>query len=195
MSERKESRDLDRRDFLKLAAKGAGGMALVMFGLSGSFAATDYLGQKNALLFALDARGDVVWCTRLDMDGVQLTRGVCRGADGTVILCGIGEGDIPWCSKLTAKGVPIWTRFYQERMNARFDAVIPAVDGGCIITGRIGPSSTLTQRIQKVYDAVLKRGRKMSGDLGDAWVVKLSAEGELDWLADTWQKKWNRNEG
>ncbi|HEY3358235.1 MAG TPA: hypothetical protein VGQ83_33615 [Polyangia bacterium] len=137
-----------------------GGGALVV-GQTESFGA----GDRDGWVLQIDAQGEVVWQRTYGGAGMDTASAVVALADGALVVGSAksftadGLPDV-WVMRLDAAGVPRW----QETLGGdNFDygyAVAPTADGGFVVCGWTA---------------------SFGASVTDAWVLKLTAAGAVEW--------------
>jgi hypothetical protein len=127
-------------------------------------------GGFDALVLKLDASGGVTWQKTYGGVGddfaysIQLTRDGGYVVAGYTSSFGEGVGDV-WVLKLEAMGNVIWQKTYGGSRDDQAYTVYPTPDGGYVVGG-----TTLSFGVQSIV-----------GGIGDAWVLKLDAVGNVMW--------------
>lgn len=156
-----------------------GGFAVAGYTFSSDGDVTDFQGTRDVWVLKLDPLGNLEWqkclggtngerayCIQPTNDGGYVVAGQTNSNDGDVI--GLHEAVDGWVIKLSADGDIEWQRCVGGVYQDNIQSVAQTSDGGYILAGTAGPDSG---------DIVGNHG----GGYSDAWVVKLSPGGELQW--------------
>ena len=121
-------------------------------------------GLSAAFLAELDVNGDFVWQQAYDFGGTGANEGRAVGValDGGMFAAGALSSGFyqTWVMKLDATGAMQWAKTlgaYPDQITP--SAIEPTSDGGCVLTGTYQPAI----------------------DTHPAWVVKLAADGAVQW--------------
>ncbi len=135
-------------------------LGFIVVGETTSFGA----GNRDAWVVRLDANGNVLWQTVYGRSGWDIARGVAETTDGGFVFVGYtsssgaGNWDV-WAVKVDAGGGIVWQRTFGGAAADLGWAVQATDDGGVILAGETGSF----------------------GGGADFWVVKLAANGAVDW--------------
>jgi len=138
----------------------------VVAGYTNSFST----GLYDAWLLKLDAEGNVIWQKGYGDAVDHIANSVQGTIDGGYIVAGTtnpfasGVGHA-WLVKLDAGGNVVWQKTYGGTRHDSALSAKPTSDGGYIVAGE-----TLSFGVQSV-----------PGGIGDAWVFKLDASGNVMW--------------
>jgi len=130
-------------------------------------------GDADVLLFKINLVGDVLWRRAYGGSLTEQPADVKYLPDGGLVVCGYsdspeyseGERDL-FVLRVDALGRLRWARGYGGQGNDRGSALLPTPDGGFLIAGETGSN----QRDVKENHGGL-----------DGWLVKLDAQGKLQW--------------
>ena len=122
-------------------------------------------GDNDIWVLKLNADGTVAWQNTYGGSLKELSTNLLQTADGGSIVVGFTEsfgagGSDAWVLKLNADGTVDWNRTYGGSGNDRADFIQQTPDGGYIVSG--------------ITNSFGSGGR-------DAWVLKLNADGTVDW--------------
>ena len=124
-------------------------------------------GRSNGLVLRVDRNGGVVWSRILGGRASDRFTAVAAVPDGGAVLAGhtrssgAGEADA-WVVQLDDDGEMLWERTYGGPRNDRAYGLAVAADGDMVIAGHT---------------------RSTGGGEGDAWLLRLSPDGEERWQA------------
>ncbi len=144
----------------------------VVVGVTQSFGHEN--GADNVWVLKLNTDGNIVWQKTYGGWAADRVYSVKETSDGGYIIAGetasfgAGWGDA-WVLKLDANGNVVWQKAYGGKGEDRAYSVIETSDGGYIVVG----------------------GTKSFGaGWGDAWVLKLGANGNIIWQKTYGGKEW-----
>lgn len=101
-------------------------------------------------------------------DGGYIMAGITFSTDGDVTPSASGQGNV-WIVKIAPEGAVEWQRNIGGFLEEGAEAIRPTSDGGYIVAG-----------YTKSNDADVS-GNHGFGDTDDAWIVKLSSTGAIQW--------------
>ncbi len=133
----------------------------IVAGYTDSFGA----GYGDAWILKLNADGTVAWQNAYGGAGADYAAAVQQTSDGSYIVAGYtnsfgaGSGDA-WILKLNADGTVAWQKTYGGASDDYATAVQQTSDGGYIVAGRAD---------------------SFGAGYGDAWILKLNADGTVAW--------------
>lgn len=141
----------------------------------------DSKGLDDYWIIKLNAKGDQEWQKTIGGSGQEQLKTICQTKDGGYIIggssssgksgdkteAGFGSLDF-WIVKLDSKGIIEWQKTLGGRYTDQFRALETTTDGGYIIGGYSNsPQSSVKTDSNK--------------GIGDYWVLKLDAKGEIEW--------------
>jgi hypothetical protein len=134
--------------------------------------------QYDGWIVKLDSIGTIIWQKCFGGSKHDFINNIKKTSDGGFIFCGSThsiDGDVintteryeeAWVVKLDSLGVIEWSRCYGGTYWEEFNAIIQTNDGGYIAVGKTFSSD----------------GDVISHNfLDDAWIVKLSGTGDIQW--------------
>ena len=139
-------------------------------------------GNLDFWVVKLDSSGNLIWQKSLGGSNADFATSVQQTKDGGYILAGgsfSNDGDLTlhhgpniyadyWIVKIDAVGTLQWQKTYGGSLGDIAQSVRQTNDGGYIIAGN---SASNDGDITGVHDIVY----------GDAWIIKLNAQGNLQW--------------
>ena len=136
---------------------------------------TNSNGLMDALVFKLDANGNLMWLETIGGTGLEWGNGIMEAANGDIVLTGAtdsNDGDFDdnegfndlWVSKLDASGNLLWSHSYGGLNDEMGSAVQASPTGGFLIAGH--------------SEAVSGDVSSNNGIL-DIWVLNLDTDGNL----------------
>lgn len=145
--------------------------------------------DMNFFIAKADADGNYQWAKSYGGSGADLAQNAVQTPDGGYVVCGItysNDGDITggyeaadfWILKLDASGVLQWQKSLGGNSEDDPYSIALTSDGGYIVGG-------LTLSVDGDVT-----GLHGNGNLPDAWVVKLTAAGDIQWQK-TFGGTWN----
>ncbi len=136
-------------------------------------------GDFDGWIVKLNSNGDTLWTKCIGGTSADKIYTIRQTPDSNFVLAGqtaSNDGDITgnngwydfWIVKMSGQGNILWSKCYGGTKNERASDIVPAGDGGYIVTG-------YTESNDKY----------VSGHHGqsDVWVVKVDAFGELKWAS------------
>ena len=151
-----------------------------------------YHGKGDVILVKLNASGNIQWKKILGSSKYDDCADIMQNSDGTFIFAGVTEGndgDVSgnhgktdsWVVKLDANGNILWQKCYGGK-NADGDyhgtEIIPGIGGGYLL-------ATLTNStdgsITGLHGKPGKKWYSSTTDLGDAWLLKLDDNSNIEW--------------
>ncbi|MEL7424819.1 MAG: T9SS type A sorting domain-containing protein [Bacteroidota bacterium] len=138
-------------------------------------------GGSDYWILKLDATGQLEWEKSYGGAGSDYGYAIEQAADGGYFIAGGSQssnGDVSenkggvdyWIIRLSASGELIWERSYGGSRDDLAFALDKTDDGGCIVTGRTRSSNGDVTGFHGGVNFSF-----------DAWVVKLSSQGDLEW--------------
>jgi len=132
----------------------------VVCGLTASFGA----GGSDVWVLKLDAQGAIQWQKTYGTYNWEMSHAIRQTLDGGYAVAGYtwsstGDADV-WILKLAANGTVQWQKTWGGREEDRAWSIWETSDGGCVATG-----NTMS----------------FGGGANDAWVLKLGADGAVQW--------------
>ena len=142
--------------------------------------------SNDAWVVKLDASGNIQWQKSLGGSGNDNAQSICQTVDGGYIVAGYStsdDGDVSgnhnnindavgdaWVVKLEASGNIVWQKCLGGSANDFAKSIRQTADGGYIVAG--GTTSN---------DGDVSNYHGAYANVGDAWVVKLDASGNIQW--------------
>ena len=134
-------------------------------------------GIQDAWIVKLSSTGTLEWQKTLGGSGNDYGESILQTTDGGYIMAGYTsstDGDVSgndghqdaWIVKLSSTGVLEWQKTYGGTSPEEVYSINPTADGGYIMAGYTESTNG---------DVTVNHGDK------DAWIVKLSSTGELQW--------------
>jgi hypothetical protein len=141
----------------------------------------DSKGLDDYWIVKLNAKGDQEWQKTIGGSGQEQLKSICQTKDGGYIIGGssssgksgdkteVGFGSLDfWIVKLDSKGTIEWQKTLGGRYVDDLRSLETTIDGGCIVGGYSNsPQSAVKTDSNK--------------GVGDYWVLKLNAKGEIEW--------------
>ncbi|MHB1314206.1 MAG: S8 family serine peptidase [Christensenellales bacterium] len=135
------------------------------------------LGNTDGWLVKIDGNGGVVWQKHIGGSNNEVLDDINMTSDGNFIAAGhiwSDKGNITkrhgsldaMAVKLKSDGTVIWKNTYGGDQKDAFKSILPSADGGCLAAGYTDSSNG---------DATGNHGSY------DGWVVKLDANGSVEW--------------
>jgi hypothetical protein len=161
-----------------MAATGSGGYILAGYTDSGDDDVTDTIGNLDFWIVEIDADGVILWEDTYGGTESDFCRSITPASDGGWIVVGSTfstDGDITdnagnkdgWILKIDADGTLEWQHTYGGEGEDQINDVIATSDGGYFC---VGASKSLTGDVEE------------NQGLDDYWLLKLDADGELEWV-------------
>jgi len=155
-------------------------------------------GDLDYWVWKMDENGKPDWQKSLGGSGFDLLKSIRGTKDGGFILAGTSNSDIGfhkkdsckggtdfWVFKLNAKGEEQWQRTIGGTGQDEFLSVFQTTDGGYILGGSSSSDATIVATTGKKALTTSKKDltSKSTSSRGsmDYWIVKLNAEGEVQW--------------
>lgn len=144
-------------------------------------------GENDYWVFEIDTNGNIIWQKTIGGDSLDFLYDAVETADGSIILIGASTSNISgnktensigpdgradyWVVKLDTDRNVVWDNTLGGDSLDDVRSGIPTADNGCLIIG------------QSFSNASGDKSEDVIGDLErtDYWVVKLNADGALDW--------------
>jgi gliding motility-associated-like protein len=137
--------------------------------------------RSDIWVVRLNATGSIIWQKCLGGAGSEQGRSAKATADGGLVITGQAEtngGDVSgvhgftdaWVVKLNAAGIMEWQRALGGTQHEIGYSITTTPDGGYILCGETGSAN-----------GDVSFNHSGNGNIGDVWVVKLSATGTLQW--------------
>jgi len=142
------------------------------------FHISNELTKPDGWIVKLDSMGTIIWQKCFGGSKYNFINNIKKTSDGGYIFCGSTnsiDGDVinttekykeAWVVKLDSLGVIEWSRCYGGSNWDEFNAIVQTNDGGFIAVGKTSSSDG---------DVI---GHNF---LDDAWIVKLSISGDIQW--------------
>ena len=155
-------------------------------------------GDLDYWVWKMDENGKPDWQKSLGGSGFDLLKSIRGTKDGGFILAGTSNSDIGfhkkdsckggtdfWVFKLNAKGEEQWQRTIGGTGQDELLSVFQTTDGGYILGGSSSSDATIVATTGKKALTTSKKDltSKSTSSRGsmDYWIVKLNAEGEVQW--------------
>jgi len=155
-------------------------------------------GDLDYWVWKMDENGKPDWQKSLGGSGFDLLKSIRGTKDGGFILAGTSNSDTGlnkkdsckggtdfWVFKLNAKGDEQWQRTIGGTGQDELLSVFQTTDGGYILGGSSSSDATIVATMGKKALTTSKKGltSKSTSSRGsmDYWIVKLNAEGEVQW--------------
>lgn len=155
---------------------------------SGDVSGTN-LGGKDVLISKFDAEGKILWTLQTGTPEIDQASSVIFDKNGDLYVCGntygtfegaSGTGQI-FLQKISGEGQVLWTKQYGGVDSASGNFITLDEEGNLLLAG--ATSGDLSQASAGAFS-----GKAMG--MNDAFVIKLSAEGEV-----LWTSQWGTPEG
>jgi len=150
-------------------------------------------GSFDFFITKVSEKGDLLWTKTLGGKQADIARCIVNSLDGGFLLAGISSSDISysktcehigqrdiWLVKYDINGSIIWQKTLGGYAVEQISQVIRTTDGGFLIAGSSASNEFIPTGVNMSSpNLVIKQGDNY-GSM-DYWLVKINAEGEMQW--------------
>lgn len=149
------------------------------------------LGVMDFWLWKMSETGKLEWQRSYGGDGIDMLNSLVITRDGGMLLGGTSNsqksfdktaasfgGDDFWVLRLDQFGNIIWQKTYGGKAEDKLTKVIETKDGGFLIGGSSSSNRIFDSKKQETVENA--KSENSRGNL-DYWVIKVDAQGEIEW--------------